>query len=265
MVEEAAAASAEPDAVQAGERAKRVRSALEFPYSDLGSAVDLARTLKSRAGTSCDDEQLASWMNQSATGGTFRSRLSAARLFGLIETQQGRVTLTALGRDVLDDDAGQAACAEAFLKAPLHAALYEQLRGHTLPPAAAIERQMVSLGVPEKQKERARQTFTKSATYAGYIDQHSGRFIKPAAAPGGGRQDEHEEKRRGGGSGGDGGAPLHPFIAGLLERLPEPDTEWSVAERVKWLQTAASIFGLIYQGEGDIKVEAVQPRPGVQD
>jgi hypothetical protein len=41
-----------------------------------------------------------------------------------------------------------------------------------------------------------------------------------------------------------------PFIRGLLKTLREPVTEWAVAARVKWLQTAANIFDLIYKGDG---------------
>jgi hypothetical protein len=38
------------------------------------------------------------------------------------------------------------------------------------PPPPAIERQVEQLGVSPKQKERARQSFMKSAQYAGFID-----------------------------------------------------------------------------------------------
>ena len=37
------------------------------------------------------------------------------------------------------------------------------------------------------------------------------------------------------------------LIQGLLDRLPTPNTIWSLDDRVKWLRTAASIFGLVYQ------------------
>ena len=43
---------------------------------------------------------------------------------------------------------------------------------------------------------------------------------------------------------------LHPFVQGLLKTLPEPETEWPSSARVKWLQTAANIFDLIYKGDG---------------
>jgi hypothetical protein len=60
--------------------------------------------------------------------------------------------------------------------------------------------------------------------------------------------------------------PRHPFIEGLLKTLPEPDDDWPAAGRVKWLQTAANIFDLIYKGDGGIKIELAMaqrsPRPG---
>lgn len=66
---------------------------------------------------------------------------------------------------------------------------------------------------------------------------------------------------------------LHPFILGLLKTLPKPafdengspETDWASPARMKWLQTAANIFDLIYKGEGGIKIEAAiahrSPRP----
>src|SRR5450631_3811167 len=107
-----------PKAEAPAEERKRVRSEIEFPYADLENAVELAQTLHSRAGTSCELEELAAWMNQSSTGGTFRTRVSAAKIFGLIETAQGRATLTQLGRDILDKTGlERGARCDAFLSA----------------------------------------------------------------------------------------------------------------------------------------------------
>jgi len=36
--------------------------------------------------------------------------------------------------------------------------------------------------------------------------------------------------------------------------LPPPDSDWPIPDQVKWLQTAASIFGLIYEAEGKLKI-----------
>jgi hypothetical protein len=38
-----------------------------------------------------------------------------------------------------------------------------------------------------------------------------------------------------------------PLIQGLVDRLPEPDSIWSLDDRVRWLRTAANIFALIYK------------------
>src|SRR5438876_11869639 len=109
---------------KAAEERKWVRSEIAFPYSDLESAVEVAQTIHTKAGTSCDVEELAAWMGQTATGGTFRTRIGAARMFGLVETAQTRVTLTQLGRDVLDEsDRGRTAKVKAFLNVELFNAM----------------------------------------------------------------------------------------------------------------------------------------------
>jgi hypothetical protein len=47
----------------------------------------------------------------------------------------------------------------------------------------------------------------------------------------------------------------HPFVLGLLRKLPEPETAWSTRDRAKWLQTAANIFDLMYAGGEDGAIE----------
>lgn len=185
-------------------------------------------------------------MGQTASGGTFRTRLGAARMFGLIETGQGSATLTQLGKDVLDNSGKtQSARTTAFLNVELFSALYDQFKGNLLPPPPAIERQIESLGVSPKQKERARQTFMKSATYAGFIDPATGRFVKPGIAPQEEQRQQPEDKRTGGG--GDGPTDIDPIIAGLLKRLPKSGEVWPEAERKLWLQLLEGSFKLIYK------------------
>ena len=60
--------------------------------------------------------------------------------------------------------------------------------------------------------------------------------------------------------------PTHPLIEGLFSKLPQPEVEWPLAARQKWLQTAASIFDLMYApnntdgGELSIRVERTPAR-----
>ncbi len=49
------------------------------------------------------------------------------------------------------------------------------------------------------------------------------------------------------------------LIRGLVNRLPSPDSTWSLDARAKWLRTAASIFGLVYRADvserGEISID----------
>jgi hypothetical protein len=236
---------------QATAERKRIVSEIAFPYADLESAIELAQTIHSKAGSSCEVDELAAWMGQSPTGGTFRTRLGAARMFGLTENSQGRTTLTQLGRDVLDGSGSErAARVTAFLNVELFRVLYDQFKANVLPPPPAIERQIEQLGVSPKQKERARQTFMKSAQYAGFIDATTGRFVKPGIA----QKDEGtvaqpQQEDHTGGNGGDGPTGVDPIIAGLLKRLPKSGEIWPETERKLWLQLLEGSFKLIYKDE----------------
>lgn len=202
-----------------GRGRKRDRSQIEFPYSDLERAVELVAVLLREGGQAkIDQTQLAVAMDQSATGGTFRGRLGAARMFGLVETEQGRAGLTALGLQMTDEQSAPAARAEAFLNIPLYKAMFDRYQGYALPPAAAIERQMESLGVPPKQKERARQAFSASAQYAGYIASN-GRFSKPTLAARV-KEDQPADETSGGGPGSGGGGGGRGGGGGSEQEVP---------------------------------------------
>jgi hypothetical protein len=246
---------ARADRAEAVDEPKRTRerSKIEFPYADLESAAEIVRTLNSKSGTRCEINQLAIWLNQSPTGGTFRSRLSAAKLFELVETDRLFVTLTALGQSVLEPEKERGARVTAFLNAPLYRALYDQFEGHVLPPAAALERQIVGLGVPSKQKERARQTFVKSAQYAEFIDQQSGKIIKPAT--GGPPPSSSKPAISLGGGNGGGQSPRDPLLEGLFNEVPPRGTSWGAEDQVRWLETAAHVFALAFKRRERIKVE----------
>jgi hypothetical protein len=89
----------------------------------------------------------------------------------------------------------------------------------------------------------------KSAQYAGFIDASSGRFVKPGIAAREEQQHEKPDEIKKRNSGSDGNEPpdLYPFVQGLLKELPKAGTAWPEAERKLWLDTAASIFKMIYK------------------
>jgi len=254
---------------------KRQRSAVAFAYTDLEAVMEVASVIHEHVGGGdCDEHQLSAWIKKSQKSSGFRSLWSTARLFGLIETDNGRFRLSPLGRKAVDPAQERDAKAKAFLNVPLYQAVFEKYKGGVLAPPAALEREMVQIGVAEKQKHTARLVLERSAQYAGFFEHGRDRLVLPGISSNGRKAEptKHENVSElsgvgGTGNDGSGGRALHPFIEGLLRTLPDPDSdqEWPLDKRVKWLQTAANIFDLIFKGEGGIKVEAAMaqrsPRP----
>lgn len=266
------ATAAPPDG--SGEKQSREQSTISFPYSDLSDAISVAKGLMNCGGVPCEPDQLAAALSNSPTSGGFRTKIATARLFGLIETVHGKYQLTDLGFAIVDNNREKSAKVDAFLTIPLYKKVYEEFRNRQLPPRpAALQHAFVGFGVSQKQKDRARLVFDRSAQQAGFFDQGGrDRLIKPTAGAQEGLATQEPPLHQGfekppaaqrffggdnGGSGGNGGGRgYHPFIQGLLQTLPEPGTVWSVEGKAAWLEAAASAFKLIYQGDGRITIQA---------
>lgn len=234
------------------------RSTVDFVYTDLDNAVEIAQGVHAVGGTACDHDQLAAHLGLEAKGGGFRLRVIGAKAFGLVTYERGgRTTLTELGRRIIDPQQEKAARVDAFLTVELYQKVFEQFKGSPLPPHAGLERALVSLGVGEKVKDKARQVLQRSAKQAGFFDLSQDRLTKPSIRTASVQQppkvegdDSDKQKsigKAGGGNG--GGGNFHPFVEGLLRTLPTPETNWSIAGRVKWLQAASHVFDLIYTTE----------------
>lgn len=263
MADEAPSGAAQP-------KATRDQSTIQFPYGDLNDGTSVAKGLLERGGVPSAPDELAAAMGQAPTSGSFRMKITTARIFGLIETVQGKYQLTELGFAITDSTREKAAKVDAFLHVPLYRKLYDEFRNRQLPPRpVALERAIVGFGVAPKQGERARQAFDRSAQQAGFFDQGGrDRLIRPTVASLSGDgfapaddtlppADEEKERRsrRNGASGGGDGGNYHPFVQGLLQTLPEPGTLWTMDGRAAWLEAAATAFKLIYKGDGKITVE----------
>jgi hypothetical protein len=214
------------------------RSTIEFPYLDLDTAVEVARAVYSRAGLgSCEIDELAAQMQQ-VVSGSFRLKTGTAKTFGLVD-KDGRSAfqLSALGQRMVRADTEQEARATAFLTVPLYKAVFERYRGHLLPPARALEREMAAFGVAPKQVDKARQAFERSARQAGFFAQGDDRLVQPRLDPpatrpidsGDAGNDAREHDRGGGGTGGGGSstgsvataAPGKPLEYQLIDLLKD--------------------------------------------
>jgi len=235
-----------------GEDGKRQRSTIGFPYTDYDNAASVATAIHGNVGHGkCSAGQLAAWMGQSAKSSGFRTQLAGARLFGLIESDDPEsLRLTDLGRRILDPVQARAAKAESFLKVPLFKALYDHYKDGVTPPAAALEREIVSLGVSEKQKARARQVFEGSAQQTGFREAAPNRLVMPAVILRD-KQPVDERRKNGGDDGGSGDLHLDPLLMALLRKIPPSGDEWPADKRVRWFKTFAMNVSQVYDAEND--------------
>jgi hypothetical protein len=242
-------------------------STVEFPYNSLESCVEVAQKIHSRVGRSpATPDQVAAWLDSTVTSGTYKLRMSATRMFGLIGGERGTIRITELAARAVDPTTAAQAKAEAFLRVELYKKVFDENRGRMLSKAAGLEAEMVALGVSPNQKEKARQIFEKSAREAGFFASGAGRLVEPAfnGAPVSAiipevPEPEPEVKK-----------PLvkpgqsevsavadDPLVQGLLSRMPDPDKGWPAAERARWLQTFAMNLSVIYGDDDVVEVKAV--------
>jgi len=231
---------------ESGEEGKRQRSKIGFPYTDYENAMALAAAIHGNVGHGeCSSGQLAAWTNQSAKSSGFRTQIAAARLFGLIDSDDAdSLRLTELGRRAVDPVQARAAKAEAFINVPLFKALHEKYKDGVTPPSAALEREIVALGVAEKQKARARQVFESSAQQTGFREAAPNRLVMPAVVV---KPLHTEEKpKHGGGNGNDGGLELDPLLMALLRKIPKSGMDWPAENRLRWFRTFAMNVSQVY-------------------
>lgn len=252
--------------------ASRQRSTIGFPYADLKASIELAEAIHGNVGTGeCDDDQLAAWTEQSPKSSGFRTQVYAARMFGLLSGEgTGKHRLTELGRMIVDPNRAREAKVRAFMSVPLYAAVYENYKGGVIPPAAALERDMVGMGVAEKQKDRARQVFERSAEQAGYFEHGKNRLVAPGVQQGAQQENKRDEIGGGGGGGGgdgDGGGghgELDVVISALIKKLPKGAT-FDASARVRWLRQIEMAFVDAYGEVNDGSIEIKLKKDGGAD
>jgi len=256
---------ADLDAQTSSGSTKRQMSTIEFPYGDLEDAIAFAKAVRDIGGQSCEIDQVAAFLKQVPTSGAFRMRLSFPRVFGLTENERGVVRLTDLGKRIVDAQQERHARADAFLHVPLYRAIFEQYKGYTLPPPAALEREMVKLGVSSKQADKARQAFDRSFKQAGFNWAGDDRLVMPAlkgdatnAPPPETKPIEQgspgAEPQRAKEGGGGGGPPDRAELIRMLLRYL-PDEGLNNDQLARWLRAAEVNLRMAYDTPGSITIK----------
>lgn len=239
------AAKVEPIKAEAG---KRKRSSISFPYYTLDDAIAVAKAINGQVGsTNCTLDQVAAWLGMSAKSSGLRARMTAASMFGLVDnTQPEAIHLGEWGRLVVDAKREREGRAKAFLNVPLFRAVYDKHKGEALPPTAALENELIAIGVAETLKGTARSVMERSAESAGFFEAGDDRLVMPGFKPSDGQKPERPEF--GGGSGGPPSA-VHPMIGLLIAALPPGGSPWPKSARANWLQAIAQALDMVYPND----------------
>jgi hypothetical protein len=230
----------------------RVKSGVASPYYDLEQSIVVASTIHDKGGGACSREQLAPLLKYSGVkNGGFLTRVSAAKMFGLIEESGDVIRLTQRAQTILSPvmpvDADRAKV-DAFLSVELFGKVYEQFKGQTLPAEVGLKNLLEKTYqiVPDRVVPAIR-IMMDSADAAGFFRSTGNRtrMVMPILNGGGGAAHaeaapQHEEVPRdppkpNGGKNGDGldGDPpgIHPAFVGLLRELPKAGTIISAKKR----------------------------------
>lgn len=265
----------------------RAKSGVSFPYWDLASAIEVAKVIHERAGGASDTNQLAQMLGYSGvSNGSFRTRVSAAKMFGLIEDGDDRkLRVSARGRRVVAPITpvdGKKARAEAFLAVDLFKRVYEQYKGTTLPENVGLKNLFANEYTMVKDRiSPTVRILRDSAEQAGMFEAggpgNRSRLAMPLGVDMTAVNDpvtgEKRDDENGGGSGGSGGGSgsgggkgesggsaggwmaaaesIDPAIVGLLMRLPEGGTPMTQKRRKALIDAFTNVVNFIYPDADD--------------
>ena len=217
-----------------------------FPRYPLDAAIEVARQIHERgAGGVASNDELAIFLGyKSKSNGAYLYRVSAARLFGLIDGQGQTLRITPLALDIIRPafpESAQNARLHAFENVPLFHAFLEQFGGKDLSSDTMMHNALNRLGVSGKDAPEAWKRLVESADQAGLfkVAGKRTRMIRPTIADARVvapqtipseeafgtatiRQVQRDEPR------------FPTLIAGALESLPT-ERQWDEDEFQEWL------------------------------
>jgi hypothetical protein len=242
-----------------------------YPNYDLNACIALAKKVKDEGGNDCTVEQLGALLGYKNTnGGGFATRVGNAKMFGLIETVQGRYRITARAETIMypfiEADREQA-LVDAFLSVPMYKRVYEMHKNQRLPEALGMQNLLHrQFQIPHGERmTMALRVLMDSADQAGFFKTTKGsrtNLVLPIIsrpAPTGEGDGSREQaappfERNGGGGtgGGGGGGPTDglpsrgKLLDGMWEELPS-DSQWDEDQLAFWLETFERLLRVHYK------------------
>ncbi|MHB8424870.1 MAG: hypothetical protein ACYDB9_06915 [Gammaproteobacteria bacterium] len=240
------------------------KSGVSYPYYDLNQSIGVANIVHEKAGGSCSREQLAPLLGYSGVkNGGFLTRLSAAKMFGLIQEEGGQLKLTDRAHQILSPvmpEDEKRAKADAFLAVELFQKVYEMFNGRALPSEVGLKNLFQSTFkiVPDRIVPALR-VLMVSADTAGFLSANRDRIVMPlikdqpgeSKVPTGDAVTVGEDSNKGKGGGRGGGDPpnINPAIYGLIRDLPPAGTVMSKKKRDNLIAALTAAITYIYPEE----------------
>lgn len=245
----------------------RTQSGIPYPYYNLDLSIDVARMIHEKGGGECSSAHLASFLGyKSARSGTYLTRLSSAKIFGLVEGKGDSLRPTeralAIINPVMPDDRRRENI-NAFLGVPLYREIYERFKEKSLPPEGGLKNLLRStLQVVQDRVNPAARVFYESAEQAGFFETSPDRtqLIPPLLSKGYANSAPNEDRSKEVGeesthtperprsAGGEGSGGIHSALAGLLRELPPPGP-WEARKKQQFLDAFTALFDFIYPSE----------------
>lgn len=243
-------------------------SEIASPYYNLDKAIELAQTMFAEAGGTCDRAQLAGLLKYSGVkNGGFLSRVSSAKMFGVIEENAERLTLTERAKQILSPvlptDAERAKV-EAFLSVELFKKIYEQFKGQTLPTDVGLKNLLrTQYGIIEDRIVPTLRVMMDSAESSGLFKLAGNRSrmtlpilpsteATPAPLPDIPKSiQKSQDSYSGGGGNGNGGGGIDPAFVGLLKNLPPAGSKLGPKRRKALTDAFTSTVNFLYPEEDE--------------
>lgn len=260
------------------------RSSVAFPYFSLDKCIEVPKVIHERADGRCDRGQLAGLLGyKGVKNGGFLTRITAAKMFGLIDESGDTILLTDRAKKILSpirpSDAEQAKL-DAFLAVELYRKVFEDFDGHTLPAADGLSNLFLTqYKVVPNQVAPALRNLMDSANSAGLfkvggrtklirpiINGSATTASSPAPAPAPSVEDRQEfddagqQQARNGSRSGSSGlntqpnanlSDVHPALAGLIQNLPPLGSTLGPKRRAALIDAFKHTINFIYPEEED--------------
>lgn len=241
---------------------KRATSGISSPYFDLDASIKVADVIYKNGGGTCTSDQLCHWLNyKTIKSGTYLMRVAAAKSFGLINTNGGRVHTTERAlliiAPVMSGDIAKGK-AEAFLSVDLFNKIYEKFKGQTLPSEDGMKNLLKGTPffmLPDRSGPALR-VFFNSAEQSGFLTPDRSKLIIPVydnntqSNPDSKAQidtpavtDKPKTPLNT-----ESASSVHSAIIGLLRELPPPGP-WPEQKKQRFLSAFKATIDFIYPEE----------------